>query len=408
MRRMLPSLGTTTGPATAVTVFAALGPNPAPLTELIWALHRQRSLLVTDLFLVMDKHCNDRLHWELLDDGGGLHELWLLLGFVPSATTIRERIVQAPSDTALDDEDPAHADLYNAAIWDAARDATAHAGSGVVVFGLTAGRRRTMTAMSSMAFQLLSRPQDLCLDVRVSEKRAEGGSGFYFPEQRRQAIAPNVGAVFHARDVEVRLVNVVLPRLRELVPGDMLATYASALAASQAAVDAAALPRLIVDLAKGEVKVDVVVLELSPSEFIWYAALALARRDGEGWIAAADLVALRSIADACSAKGWTDKVESDPIRALLGIDLKTKTVTKKGKQSKKDQQPYANDLDLAHELPKLKSDTLKRVKNWCAKNRASCAKLLTPQVKRSHVDGSLTFHQRLELPSDRIEIVGLP
>ena len=376
----------------AVTVFAALGPNPASLAELVWALHRKRDLVVTDMFLLVDQRGHDYLHTEVLGVGRAFDELRALLGAPLAPEKIHERVVVAHDGAIADDEDPAFADLYSAAIWQAARDATLHAGHGVVVFGLTAGRRRTMTAMSTMAFQLLARPQDICLDVRVTDKRAEGGSGFFFPEQRQQALASKSGEVFEARDVGVHLVDVQLPRLRGLLSDEALATYASALAAGQAAVDAVAIPLVSIDLVKGDASVDGMVLPLSHSELIWYAALARARRAGDGWIAASDLSDVRIVVAACGA--WTEAVKSKPLKKLLGDD----TLYKK----------HDDNAELLADLAMLKADTRKRMKAWCTKHRPSCTALLVPEDKRWKVDGTLAFHQRVVLDKGHIEIVGLP
>lgn len=374
-----------------VTVFAALGPNPAPLVELVWALHQYRHLVVTDLFLVLDKRGQDYLHKEVLGPGRAFEELSALVGNPIALEKIREHVVVATGEAANDD-DPAFAESYNAAIWKAARDATAQAGHGAVVFGLTAGRRRTMTAMSTMAFQLLARPQDICVDVRVTDKRAEGGSGFFFPQQRRQDLTSKAGEVFAAHDVGVNLVDVQLPRLRGLLADDSLETYAFALAAGQAAVNAVAIPQLSIDLAKGEAQVDGITLPLSHSELIWYAALAHARRAGDGWVATSDLSPLKIVTAACGA--WSDAVKSNPLKKLLGDNT---LYTKKDAEA-----------ELLADLAKLKADTRKRMKAWSTKHRPSCAPLLVPEDKRWKVDGALAFHQRLVLDKGHIEIVGLP
>lgn len=379
-------------PYRPVTVFAALGPNPAALAELIWALHRQRGLVACDLFLVVDGRGHDYLQKELAAPGLILDELRQLLGLALGADRIHERVATAPMRAALDDEDPAHADLYNAAIWDVAHKATMQAGSQPVVFGLTAGRRRTMTAMSTMAFQLLARSQDFCLDVRVNDKRAEGGTGFFFPEQQQQELHSRAGEPFLASSVSVHLVDVQVPRLRGLLPEGTLASYATALAAGQAAVDAVAIPQLSIDLGKGEARVDGIVLPLSHSELIWYAALALARRAGDGWVAASDLSGVKVVVAACGA--WTEAVKSNPLKKLLGDD----TLYKK----------YDDNAELLADLAKLKADTRKRMKAWCTKHRPSCTALLVPEDKRWKVDGTLAFHQRVVVDKGHIEIVGLP
>ncbi len=248
-----------------ITVFAALGPNPAPLAELIWGLHR-RGQVAGDLFLVVDPRGHDYLHRELLGSHLVLDELRQLLNIDLGPEKIHERVVEGPAGTVLDDEDPTHAELYNAATWEVAREATAHAGARPVVFGLAAGRRRTMTAMSTMAFQLLAREHDTCVDVRVDDKRAEGGSGFYFPDQQQQTLVSKAGVPFVAREVGVHLVDVHLPRLRSLLPDEAFATYSSALTAGQKAVDAAVPPKLVVDLPHEVVLIDGLPLKLSAAE----------------------------------------------------------------------------------------------------------------------------------------------
>ena len=249
-----------------VIVVTALGPNPAPLAEMIWALARQRGLRIEALYIVVDSEGELFLRSEFLSRGAALDGLIDCLGLPFDRTQIHCRVVTRPDDSPLDNENPEHADRYNAAIWEAARAAVAHAGNRPVVFGLVAERQRTMTAMSTMAFQLLARRQDACIDVRVTDRRAEGGSGFFYPEQQRQTLTSPSGFPFIAADVQVRLIDVQLPRLHGLLSEAALHTYAAALSAGQAAVDAAEPPYLLVDLATGKASVNGEVLPLSSSE----------------------------------------------------------------------------------------------------------------------------------------------
>jgi len=369
-----------------VTVFAALGPNPAPLAELIWGLQRQRAMVATDLFVVVDQRGHDYLQLELLGPGKVLSMLAAILPLPLGDPQLHLHVVP----TTAADDDPAFADAYNAVIWQAARDATVHAGDGRVVFGLTAGRRRTMTAMSTMAFQLLARAQDLCLDVRVRDKRAEGGAGFYFPEQPDQIVVSRDGDRFAASDVGVLLIDVQLPRLRGLLTDAALASYASALAAGQVAVDAVAIPRLRIDLRVGTAHVDGALVPLSSSELVWYAALALARTNGEGWIASSDLTHIKAVLAASGA--WIDAGKSNPIRWLAG-DI---SAYKSG--------DVAAD-ELLGDLKKLRTDTRQRLTTWCTSHRPSALELLRPVMKAWQVDGGRTGHQRIALDSTHIELM---
>jgi CRISPR-associated protein (TIGR02584 family) len=380
---------------TTVTVFAPLGPNPAPLIELLWALHRQRAWIACDVFAVIDERGRHYLEREVLAKGSALEDLTACLGTAP--VTVHQRVVDAAPGA---DDDPAGADAYNATIWQAARDAIDSAGDdGIVVFGLCAGRRRTMTAAATMAFQLLARKQDLCLDVRVSDARAEGGSGFFFPEQTRQDLMSTSDEHFVAADVQVQLVPVTLPRLRGLLPAAALTTYASALNAGQLAIDIATMPSLVIDLVKGVATVDGATMQLSTSELLWYATLAVARQspgNAEGWIDVSNLGLLKTVAGVCADRVWSETVKAKALRWLLGQHGKEVYKTK------------PDDADLADDLKKTRSETLTKVAEWAQAHRPSTMGYLVPEKDRRFSEGALTARQRLRLPPDRISVLGGP
>ena len=256
-------------PNDAAVLFAPLGPNPAPFSELVWALQRQRGLFVEDAVVVVDREAASFLESELLAEGAALDQLRGVLG---DRVVSRERLrVQCVVDHAgeLFDDDlaPDAAAAYARHVWEAARAAIALAGDRPVVFALAAGRRRTMTALATVSAELLARPGDLCLDVRVSDPRVEGGTGFFFPEQLAQMILTSRGLV-RAAEVEVRLVDVALPRLASLLQKEDLTTYASALEAGQRAIDRGPMPRLTVDLVTGTARCDAELLPVSESELV--------------------------------------------------------------------------------------------------------------------------------------------
>jgi CRISPR-associated protein (TIGR02584 family) len=227
---------------TEAVLFAVIGPNPAPVSEASWALARQRDVAVVEAHVVTMRRGQRYLEAELLGPGGALAALRALL---PRVLPGGDAAVVTHAVALDDDLTAADAATYLAAIWDAARACVARAGARPVVHLLAGGRRRTMTAHSMQMFQLLARPGDELLDVRVSDPRAEGGTGFFFPEQPHRHLGE-----LDARAVEVHLVPVPTTRLAGLagvVGAGALSTLEAALAASQASVDAAAPPRLRLD-----------------------------------------------------------------------------------------------------------------------------------------------------------------
>jgi CRISPR-associated protein (TIGR02584 family) len=294
-----------------VVLFTTLGPNPAPLAELLWALARHQQRLVVEAHVVVAQRGARYLEGELLVSGGPLDQLVALLGEgLAHGPTLHVHLARLPDGSPLaDDEDPAHADAYQAAVWNAAVAAREAAGERPVIFALAAGRRRTMVAMLTMAYQMLAMPQDVCLDVRVDDPRAEGGSGFFFPEQTPSLVVGPRGAL-DAREVEVRLVPVSLPRLRGLLRDGDRTTAQKALAVAQQAVDRAGYPVLRVDLQAGTCSVNGRTMKLGASQFLWYATLAIERKKGEGWTPA-DNPTLRALLRAKPTPSWM-KIELLP------------------------------------------------------------------------------------------------
>jgi hypothetical protein len=141
-----------------VFLFAALGPNPAPLSEAIWALHRHREQRVVEAHLVSLSEGHHFLNLEFLEPGAALAQLQNCLPGVLPHDRVREKRVLTGSDTRVDtDLEPRHAAAYRAAIWDAARGCLDAAGQKPVVFLLAGGRQRTTTAyMTTGLLQILT------------------------------------------------------------------------------------------------------------------------------------------------------------------------------------------------------------------------------------------------------------
>jgi CRISPR-associated protein (TIGR02584 family) len=341
-------------------LFAPIGPYPAPLAALIWALARHRGLCPTEAFVVVDRRAKKYLEEELLGPGRVLAQLGRALGpplFDESRLHVRS--ARRPDGSLVDDDlDPADAATYLDTLWAAARDAIACAGARRVVFALVAGNRRTVTAQQSGIFQLLARKSDLLFDVRVGDPRAEGAPEFFFPEQDVPVFRRG-GAVIDARQVEVQLVELDLPRLAGLVGGEALGSYRLAKGASQKAIDAAAPPVLSIDLEQGTAYLDDALLDLSAAELLWYAYLARQRQLGDGWVVAGvgGHAEFRAFVVERWSRSWVQAQKSRPLRELV-------------------EQASVLDDDLRN----LRGKTVQKVKRWCAAERPIAARLLVPEV----------------------------
>jgi len=299
--------------ATECVLVAELGPNPAALAEVLWALARQRDLCVREAFVLTSARGAHYLEREFLAPGAAYDQLEVALG---DALVRRERlhttVVRDDAGTARDDERTAEeAAAWNEARWQNARAAMRAARATQVVFALTGGRRRTSSAVSTVVFQLMARTRDLLVDVRVGDRRVEGArAGFWFPEQRHQRLAVDEGVLF-ARDVAVHLVDVQVPRLRRLLGGRELTSWADALSAGQRAVEDVPTVSLSLDVASEEITVNDKAVKLSEAEFVWFAALVIARARGDdGWLRSDDVDAPREVLcrmRAAKHPGWAPR-----------------------------------------------------------------------------------------------------
>jgi CRISPR-associated protein (TIGR02584 family) len=372
-------------------LFAPIGPNPASVTEAAWALHRQRGLRIDEVHVVT---LADGAYWleaELRGPGGALAELAATLGH--DATLVEHAVRRADGGVVADDLAEDDAAAYRRTAWEAARACQQRAGDRPVMFLLGGGRRRTTTAYAATLFQLLARPGDELLDVRVSDRRVEGGTGFFFPEQPQRHLVTD-GGVVDARTVEVVLVPVEVPRLAGVIPAGHRGSFELALAASRAAVAAITPPALEVDLAAGVVAVDGDALPLTAGQVAWYAALAWARATrrapDDGAIPSAGcLEVVREVLAPWTARPWVREIRDGVLRARLGLP------TIHGA-------PVAPDA-IDEQLPKLRSDTRRAVRTWVARRRPRAWEAwLVPTVRKQAGATS----QRLELPPERIRVVG--
>ena len=353
-----------------VVVTGDLGPNPAPVVELVWALHAQRGLRTTSLHLLTNDHAARWFH-ELED---GLEQLERVLGWQPEI-----RVHEPPIEDELTPEESV---AWNEARWSCAAEALAEAGDRPVIFGLFAGRRRSMSSGVSQIAQLLGRPQDRLIDVRVSVRAAEGATGFFFPEQPE----PTWNGV-DPSSVEVRLAELVWPRLRGRV--EDASSWRAAMAWLGTPVPGVE-PPLLELLVKGPGPLRVLLngepVQMSAALATWTLALALARLQGDGWLAVDDVDPLHDALDHVRA------VRGQPAWAP-GSRLFKGLATG----------DWSSIKDRDGAFRKLRSDTRARLASAC-EERALPVHLVRPTARKK----GKKSQQRIALAADRIRVEGWP
>ena len=282
---------------------AAPGGNPAPLVALIWALHQQWELRVDTVHLVLYENSRRYVESELLGGHEPLEDLRRTLGDPDLAEVVQHLVTAADEQIVEDDVDFDHQALFMESLWSVIRR-TQDQSTGPVIFSLVGGRRRTLTVDIATAFQLLARPEDRLVDVRLDPKYADDPStAFYFPGQRNPCVVhARDGSVLLASEVRVLPVDVRVPRLRHLLIQDDLETFGRALEAGEAALERGPLPKLVVDVEEKQVRVGDHIIGISYDQMVWYATLAVARRNSEdGWVAINETELLSQVESACRA-----------------------------------------------------------------------------------------------------------
>lgn len=373
-----------------------LGPNPAPLAEALWSLARHHDLRVRVAFLLTYARGVHYLEREFLAPGGALDQLHTVLGrdVLPRDALHLHRALDATGAPHDDDWEPAHTLAWNEARWRTALAALDAAGNDPVVFTLLGGRRRSMSALDAVVFQLLARPQDRLLDVRVSDARVEGGSGFFFPDQRDPLVRTRGGELVDARSVAVRLVDLPVPKLRRLLGERAPTTYADALARTGVAVEHTP-PMLSVDLKARHAHVGEHLLKLSEPRFAWYATLACARRDAVG-----------------DGRIWTHEFEPALHRTLSRMKALDPTWSPaRGLcatlAAARSTSPWQDVADQPGDWSKLRSDTRTSVGAGVAKLglASAVAAQYVPEAIAAKLDGGKVSYSRLPIDPSRIEIV---
>ncbi|MBI4816527.1 MAG: hypothetical protein HY791_09715 [Deltaproteobacteria bacterium] len=357
-------------------VFAAVGPYVDSLTQLIWALYRQRNTAVVEAHLVVDERGRRFVDSDLLADGAALEHLGHKLG--PAILARRDVFVHearlSDGSWVADESQAPQARAFIDTLWSAATTAIRRAGARPIVFALVSGRRRTVPALVAACFQMLARRDDTLLDVRLSDRRVEGYGDLFFPEQDEPVV---LGATtIDPQSVSVSIVELELPHLAGLLGPSGLESFEMAKRLSQAAIDAASPPWLSIDLEDGSASANGERIPLSEAELVWFAYLAHARRTtAEGWVVAGQ-DGHTSLGAFLSTLGpWTSKIRTRPLELLAGGQ-------------------YVADEDLRN----LRGKTIQKLKRWCEAERPHFAPWLLPKTRGGR-------WQRLPLDPSRISFV---
>ena len=373
-------------------LLASIGPNPASVTELLWHLGSQPKASPLSVHLVLESQRSAEYLPELTAPGAALDQLRDRLGpVIPTAGELQ--LYRADTGQGLPEDE--HAAALSAALtealWTAARGAQQGAGESPVIFALTGGRRRASTALQSVVFQLLGRAQDRLVDVRLSKPIAEGGTGFFFPEQLQQQLVGRYrysGQPFVARDVQILVETLDVPRLRPLLSPKDLRTFADAKLASEREIQAAAPPKVELDLHLGRVLVNGVKLPLSPGQFTLYACLLLALKEEQPLFGSHDIPRIRAFFKALPPDaGWEVKLRGKALRQIAdGADSLS----------------YAARETLSSAWTKLRD----KLQNKCAAAKAPAANYyLVPQKKVLHEEGKNVHYWRLNLPAGCVALI---
>ena len=282
---------------------AAPGGNPAPLVGMLWALHRQWDVSVTEVHLVLYENSRRYVERELLGGAEPMEQLRIALGMEAQVEVIQHIVRTREDQVLVDDISSDHAAAFMESLWGVVRDLQEHAPF-PLIFALVGGRRRTLTVDMATAFQLLNRPRDRLVDVRLEPKYAdEPRTGFFFPEQRSPSeVYDREGNHVLASDVVVTPVDVRVPRLRRLLRRDDLTTFSGALEAGEEALEKGPFPNVVIDITNRKLCVGDYEIRLSYDQMVWYATLAVARLrgdDNEGWVQVGDLSLLAKVEEVC-------------------------------------------------------------------------------------------------------------
>jgi hypothetical protein len=264
-------------------------------------LYRQRSLRAAEAHLVLYENARHYVESELLGGTRPIDDLRAILGDQELAEVVPHVVNRPGVGVVHDDQRFDDAAVFMENVWSVVR-CLQQRESGPVIFALVGGRRRSLSVNMATAFQLLARPQDRLIDVRLVPKYGDDPRwGFFFPDQTSPCVIETPrGEVFEAADVVVQLADIRVPRMRRLLCDTDLQTFAHAVAAGEEALERGPIPRLVVDVKHRALLVGDQRVGLSKDQMVWYVALVVRRlTTKDGWLPPDDAEVLPLVFEAC-------------------------------------------------------------------------------------------------------------
>lgn len=258
------------------------GMSPQILTETLFALIRQRDepFIPTEIHLLTTVSGARNARLNLLDPHKGQfmafchdHELDSSLFGPDSLHVITTGDGRELEDIRTPGENEAAADFITDFIRDLTRDDNA------ALHVSMAGGRKTMGYYAGYALSLFGRAQDRLSHVLVSEP-FEGLRGFYFPTRDSHLIDGPNGKVLDARDAVVTLAEIPFVRLRDEVPGQLLAGRAGFSETIRQAQRLNDPEQLVMDISNKRLLAGSQAITLTPMQFAFYAWIIRRQLDG--------------------------------------------------------------------------------------------------------------------------------
>jgi CRISPR-associated protein (TIGR02584 family) len=303
-------------------LLAVLGTSPATLTETVWSLCAERPPHppdhVTVITTLEGRRC---LETQLFAEGGWERLCGALerggcrvkgrLRFGLAADHVR--LLPSPDGTGdlADIASAAHSAAAADFIMRVVREHAANPEDEIVAS--IAGGRKTMGALLTSCMVLLGRRQDRLCHVLVSPPydSPQLRPRFLFPERGRTHLDPATGRRLSSISARIELVDIPFVRARgwyEEKYRDAPPHYMTLVSRMQhIAPPAAVFPHVVLDIARGELRLDGTEVRLSPAEFALAIVLARRMKAGEpvrSWPDAASDLETLHVAGANPGSPW--------------------------------------------------------------------------------------------------------
>jgi CRISPR-associated protein (TIGR02584 family) len=269
------------------------GESPQVITETIYALSRGKTAYHPTRTIVITTEVGRRRAAEALW-GESAQLARLVKTWKLPDPGLSEADIRVPMNAGGEPDEDAHSEealdrmgnLILSTLLECCRD-------GASVHVSLAGGRKTMSYLAGLALSLVGRAQDRLSHVVLSDVRFERCRAFYFPPKPAAVLEldtrdPETGQRLHlsTKGVEVRIVDVVFVRLRELLGEGKLVDNQAGRPLTELALNANAAmrepenPVVEINTYEGTIRCNKVPVRFTPAQLAFYYFLARRGRDG--------------------------------------------------------------------------------------------------------------------------------